>query len=45
MFNLQASFAITSFIRLKRDISERGRDLIGVLQQYNTFVKPVSSNT
>lgn len=31
-----------SFIRLKRDISERGRELIGVLQQYNTFVKPVS---
>ncbi|CAB4026371.1 uridine-cytidine kinase-like 1 isoform X1, partial [Paramuricea clavata] len=26
--------------RLKRDISERGRDLSGVLQQYNTFVKP-----
>ncbi|XP_046856918.1 uridine-cytidine kinase-like 1 isoform X2 [Xenia sp. Carnegie-2017] len=26
--------------RLKRDISERGRDLNGVLQQYNKFVKP-----
>ena len=27
--------------RLKRDISDRGRDLAGVLKQYNTFVKPV----
>jgi len=27
--------------RLKRDISERGRDLSGVLKQYDTFVKPV----
>jgi len=27
--------------RLRRDISERGRDLEGVLKQYNTFVKPV----
>ena len=27
--------------RLKRDISERGRDLAGVLKQYDTFVKPV----
>ena len=26
--------------RLKRDISERGRDLSGVLKQYDTFVKP-----
>ncbi|RWS24960.1 uridine-cytidine kinase-like 1 [Leptotrombidium deliense] len=26
--------------RLKRDITERGRDLEGVLQQYNRFVKP-----
>ncbi|XP_071954473.1 uridine-cytidine kinase-like 1 [Antedon mediterranea] len=26
--------------RLKRDISERGRDLVGVLKQYNKFVKP-----
>jgi len=26
--------------RLRRDISERGRDLEGVLKQYNTFVKP-----
>lgn len=26
--------------RLKRDISERGRDLVGVLKQYNRFVKP-----
>ena len=26
--------------RLKRDISERGRDLKGVLKQYNSFVKP-----
>ena len=27
--------------RLKRDISERGRDLTGVLKQYDTYVKPV----
>ncbi|TSS48091.1 Uridine-cytidine kinase-like 1 [Bagarius yarrelli] len=26
--------------RLKRDISERGRDINGVLKQYNKFVKP-----
>ncbi|XP_014227759.1 uridine-cytidine kinase-like 1 [Trichogramma pretiosum] len=26
--------------RLKRDISQRGRDLDGVLKQYNTMVKP-----
>ncbi|RIA98715.1 uracil phosphoribosyltransferase-domain-containing protein [Glomus cerebriforme] len=26
--------------RLKRDISERGRDLNGVIQQYENFVKP-----
>ena len=26
--------------RLKRDIAERGRDLHGVLEQYNKFVKP-----
>ena len=26
--------------RLKRDISERGRDIEGVLKQYETFVKP-----
>ena len=26
--------------RLSRDISERGRDLRGVLKQYDTFVKP-----
>ncbi|XP_072045151.1 uridine-cytidine kinase-like 1 isoform X2 [Amphiura filiformis] len=26
--------------RLKRDISERGRDIEGVLKQYNKFVKP-----
>jgi uridine kinase len=26
--------------RLKRDIMERGRDIAGVLAQYNTFVKP-----
>ncbi len=26
--------------RLRRDISERGRDLDGVLKQYNKFVKP-----
>ena len=26
--------------RMKRDISERGRDVDGVLKQYNTFVKP-----
>lgn len=29
-------------IRLRRDITERGRDLRGVLKLYNTFVKPVS---
>ena len=29
--------------RLRRDISDRGRDLCSVLKQYNTFVKPVSS--
>ena len=28
--------------RLRRDITERGRDLTGVLEQYNKFVKPVS---
>ena len=27
---------------LKRDITERGRELNGVLKQYNDFVKPVS---
>uniref|UniRef100_A0A8C9TIA7 Uridine-cytidine kinase n=1 Tax=Scleropages formosus TaxID=113540 RepID=A0A8C9TIA7_SCLFO len=26
--------------RLKRDISERGRDIAGVIKQYNKFVKP-----
>lgn len=26
--------------RLRRDISERGRDLEGVIKQYNKFVKP-----
>uniref|UniRef100_A0A674D9Z8 Uridine-cytidine kinase n=1 Tax=Salmo trutta TaxID=8032 RepID=A0A674D9Z8_SALTR len=26
--------------RLKRDISERGRDISGVIKQYNKFVKP-----
>lgn len=26
--------------RLKRDISERGRDIEGVLKQYEKFVKP-----
>lgn len=26
--------------RLKRDITDRGRDLVGVLKQYNKFVKP-----
>lgn len=26
--------------RLRRDITERGRDLEGVIKQYNTFVKP-----
>lgn len=28
--------------RLKRDISERGREIDGVLKQYNLHVKPVS---
>ena len=38
-------FSLTNssfFVRLKRDISERGRDLQGVLKQYDKFVKPVS---
>ena len=26
--------------RLQRDITERGRDIEGVLKQYNKFVKP-----
>ena len=26
--------------RLKRDISERNREMVGVLKQYNRFVKP-----
>lgn len=26
--------------RLRRDISERGRDIAGVIKQYNKFVKP-----
>ena len=26
--------------RLRRDISERGRSLSGVIKQYKTFVKP-----
>ncbi len=26
--------------RLKRDISDRGREIEGVLKQYNSFVKP-----
>lgn len=26
--------------RLRRDIAERGRELEGVLKQYNKFVKP-----
>ncbi|CAO1423612.1 unnamed protein product [Diamesa serratosioi] len=30
--------------RLKRDISQRGRDLEGVLKQYSTMVKPAYSN-
>ena len=29
------------YCRLRRDITERGRDLEGVLKQYNKFVKPV----
>ena len=28
--------------RLRRDISERGRDITSVLKQYDKFVKPVS---
>ena len=27
--------------RLHRDVSERGRDLEGVIKQYSKFVKPV----
>lgn len=30
--------------RLKRDISERGRDMTGVLKQYNTMVQPSYNN-
>ncbi|KCV70368.1 uridine kinase [Fonticula alba] len=30
--------------RLKRDISERGRDINGVIEQYNRFVKPSYDN-
>ena len=30
------------FDRLRRDITERGRELEGVLKLYNKFVKPVS---
>lgn len=30
--------------RLKRDIQQRGRDLVGVLKQYSTMVKPAYSN-
>lgn len=30
--------------RLKRDISERGRDMTGVLKQYNTMVQPSYAN-
>lgn len=26
--------------RLKRDISQRGRDVSGIIKQYNKFVKP-----
>lgn len=26
--------------RLKRDISQRGRDIGGIIKQYNKFVKP-----
>ena len=26
--------------RIERDIAERGRDVVDVLQQYNRFVKP-----
>lgn len=26
--------------RLKRDISHRGRDISGIIKQYNKFVKP-----
>lgn len=26
--------------RLKRDISQRGRDISGIIKQYNKFVKP-----
>lgn len=39
--NFYLSFADTRLARrLRRDISERGRDLDGVLKQYNKFVKP-----
>ena len=35
-------FSLSLLSRLRRDITERGRDLEGVLKQYNKFVKPVS---
>lgn len=40
--NFDSCIFITKYYRLKRDIAERQRDLVGVLQQYNKFVKPVS---
>jgi uridine kinase len=34
------STLLTGSLAVKRDISERGRDVGGVLQQYHRFVKP-----
>jgi uridine kinase len=34
------SFSFLPLLVVKRDIAERGRDVEGVLAQYNRFVKP-----
>lgn len=42
--SITLSLPLSPYYRLRRDISERGRDLEGVLKQYNKFVKPVRPN-
>ena len=42
VFRLSSLLFALFLSRLRRDIAERGRDLEGVLKQYNKFVKPVS---
>ena len=37
----QSGSVLSPCHRLRRDITERGRDLEGVLKQYHKFVKPV----